>query len=215
MFVSDEETGQYEIDKLFLDDPKVAWYTNAGSFLHYEPYIACEIIALPGKYNGKDVAYGFQKGSPYVNLFSYYLKYMEEKGISQKILEKYEPPPQFCPDKSGKPLGFDSCITGFLFIAGGLISALAMIVIEMIMSKIFGFNISKVNEKVTVQPNCNNALNLESSTTRNKSSPIKNFENLSLSPPIPPANILYEERSPGRDLLVGQPKCVQFFVADE
>ena len=38
---------------------------------------------------------------------------MREKGSLMKILEKYESPPQVCPDYSGKPLGFGSVFTAF------------------------------------------------------------------------------------------------------
>ena len=38
---------------------------------------------------------------------------MRETGSLKKILEKYEPPPQVCPDYSGKPLGFGSVFTAF------------------------------------------------------------------------------------------------------
>ena len=76
-------------------------------------------------------------------------------------IEKYEPPPQVCEDKSGKPLGFNSSFTGFLLLASGLIVALAVLVIENILSS-FGIDISKFYEKTPVLPlclNCKNALN--------------------------------------------------------
>ena len=84
---SDLETGVYEMERLFEDNPHMAFYTNFGlDKKTYGPYVACEIIDLPGKYNGRNTAFGFQKGSPYRNLFNYFLKYMEEKGVSQEII---------------------------------------------------------------------------------------------------------------------------------
>ena len=84
---SDLETGVYEMEKLFEDNSHMAFYVNFGLDIEtYGPYVACEIIDLPGKYNGRNTAFGFQKGSPYRNLFSYFLKYMEEKGVSQEII---------------------------------------------------------------------------------------------------------------------------------
>ena len=38
---------------------------------------------------------------------------MWEKGSLKQILDKYESPPQVCPDYSGKPLGFGSVFTAF------------------------------------------------------------------------------------------------------
>ena len=149
------------MEKLFEENPKIAFYTNFGlDKKTYGPYVKCEIIDIPGEYNKRNVAFGFQKGSPYRNLFSYYLKYMEETGVSQQISQKYEPSPQVCEDKSGKPLGFASSLSGFFIIAGGLIVALAILVIENILSS-FEIDISKFYEKVPVPLclNCKNALN--------------------------------------------------------
>ena len=73
----------------------------------------CKIIAIPAKYNFKPYAYGFQKNSPFLPLFNYYLEEMREGGSLDKILEEYKSQPQICPDDSGKPLGFGSVFTAF------------------------------------------------------------------------------------------------------
>ena len=46
------------------------------------------------------------------------------EGTLKKILVKYRPPTQFCPDYSGKPLGFSSVFTAFgiLFFGVGITS---------------------------------------------------------------------------------------------
>ena len=49
---------------------------------------------------------------------------MREKGSLKEILEKYEPPPQICPDASGLPLGFESCFTAFLVLIMGLLTGI-------------------------------------------------------------------------------------------
>ena len=91
-------------------------------FFHYfrafPEYAACEVIAIPAKYDFKPYAYGFQKDSPYLGIFNHYLKDMREKGSLNQILKKYEAAPQVCPDSSGLPLGFDSCFTAFLLLIG-------------------------------------------------------------------------------------------------
>ena len=51
-------------------------------------------MAVPKKYDTKPYAYGFQKDSPYLGIFNYYIKEMREKGALQKIQKKYDPPDQ-------------------------------------------------------------------------------------------------------------------------
>ena len=77
------------------------------------------MIAIPAKYDPKHCAYGYQKDSPYQGLFNFYLKEMREKGSLKQILNKYETGTQFCPDESGKPLGFESCFTAFMALIAG------------------------------------------------------------------------------------------------
>ena len=43
---------------------------------------------------------------------------MDEIGTLQKLYQKYEAPPQVCPDKSGSSISFDSCLTAFLSLTG-------------------------------------------------------------------------------------------------
>ena len=70
-------------------------------------------MATPGKYDFKSVAFGFQKDSPFLPLFNYNLNRMREKGSLKQIQVKYEPPPQVCPDYSGKSLGVRSVFSAF------------------------------------------------------------------------------------------------------
>ena len=55
-------------------------------------------MATPGKYDFKPYAYGFQKDSPFLPMFNYYINDMIEKGILKQIQAKYEAPLQICPD---------------------------------------------------------------------------------------------------------------------
>ena len=64
------------------------------------------------------IAWAFQKYSPYLQLFNYHLKKMEEKGSFRKHYKRFQPPPQICPDGAGKPIGFNSCLTAFLAFVG-------------------------------------------------------------------------------------------------
>ena len=90
---------------------------NANIHRTFAQFADCEIIAIPGKYDVKPYAYGFQKDSPYLGPFNFYLKQLRERGTTKKILENYETRSQVCPDYSGRALGFDNCFTGNLTFA--------------------------------------------------------------------------------------------------
>jgi hypothetical protein len=72
----------------------------------------------------------FQKDSPYLDLFKYVFSELKETGGIDQITRKYGPRPQVCPDYSGHPLGFDSCIILFLMIFAGLLAGLCLILME-------------------------------------------------------------------------------------
>ena len=67
---------------------------QGNAFRTYSSYADCEIIAIPQKYDFKPYAYGFQKDSPLLGPFNFYLKQLREKGSTKQILEKYESRPQ-------------------------------------------------------------------------------------------------------------------------
>jgi hypothetical protein len=94
-------------------------------------------VATPGKYDFKPYAYGFQKDSPFLPLFDYYLKEMKEKGSLKQIQVKYDPSPQICPDYSGKSLGFGSVFAAFGVLCFGFGMALILFGIEKI-TQVFG-----------------------------------------------------------------------------
>ena len=101
-------------------------------------------MATAGKYDFKPYAFGFQKDSPFLPLFDYYLNEMKEKGILKQIQVKYEPPPQICPDYSGKSLGVGSVFAAFgvLFLGVGI--AVILFFIEKI-TQVFGMKWSIFN----------------------------------------------------------------------
>ena len=102
-------------------------------------------MATPGKYDFKPYAYGLQKDSPFLPLFDYYLNEMKEKGSLKQIQVKYDPPPQICPDYSGKYLGVGSVFAAFGVLCFGFGMALILFGIEKITQafgmKWFIFNI--------------------------------------------------------------------------
>ena len=75
-------------------------------------------------------------------------KAMEEKGITKQIMEKYDYALPTCPDRSGQPLNFKSCFTGFIPLVAGGILGILMLVIEIITNKSFDVDISKYYENV-------------------------------------------------------------------
>ena len=106
-------------------------FSHSGS----EEYASCKLIAIPGRYDYKPYAFGFQKYSPYLPIFNYYIKAMQEKGSMDQVLEKHAPAPQICPDLTGKALGFNSCISAFLILMGGATAGLILLAIELVSKK--------------------------------------------------------------------------------
>ena len=60
-------------------------------FRQTKEYASCEIITTPMKGDRKPSAFGFQKDSPYLDLFNSYLKEMQEKGAIGEILKDIMP----------------------------------------------------------------------------------------------------------------------------
>jgi hypothetical protein len=96
----------------------------------YPEYLNCEFVAIPAKYALIPYAYGFQKDSPYLDLFNYFISQLQESGSYEKISRKYESPPQICPDYNAKSLGFESCVTMFLVILMGLGLGFLLVLLE-------------------------------------------------------------------------------------
>ena len=95
-----------------------------------DAYIKCKIVATPGRYDFKPQAMAFQKDSSFLPLFNYYLNEMKEKGSLKQIQVKYEPPPQICPDYSGKSLGVSSVFAAFGVLFSGVGIALILFGLE-------------------------------------------------------------------------------------
>ena len=55
---------------------------------------------------------------------------MRERGSLKQIKVKYEPPPQICPDYSGKPLGVNSAFSAFGVLFSGVGIALILFGLE-------------------------------------------------------------------------------------
>ena len=88
------------------------------------------IVATEGKYILRAYAWAFQKHSPYLDFFNFYLQEFNEKGAWDAIKSKYEARPQVCPDLSGMPIEFANCFTAFLALFGGICLAFLIMILE-------------------------------------------------------------------------------------
>ena len=88
------------------------------------------IVATEGKYILRAYAWAFQKHSPYLDFFNFYLQEFNEKGAWDAIKSKYEARPQVCPDLSGMPIEFANCFTAFLALFAGICLAVVIMILE-------------------------------------------------------------------------------------
>ena len=106
------------------------------NFRTTQEFQQCEVIALPKKYVRSSWCFGFQKHSPLLKIFNYYLAAMAEEGSLNRIINSYAPAPQMCPDNTGKPLGYESLIFVFLVMIFGIGLVFAILIVEWIISKL-------------------------------------------------------------------------------
>ena len=69
---------------------------------------------------------------------------MRERGSLEQIKVKYEPPPQICPDYSGKSLGFSSVFAAFVVLFFGVGIAVILFGLEKL-TQAFGMKWSIFN----------------------------------------------------------------------
>ncbi len=74
---------------------------------------------------------------------------MRERGSLRKLLSSAEKERE-CPSQSGKPIGFDSCLSAFLVLMLGLISGLTLICIEHFLKP----NKSEIVKQAQIKPDC-------------------------------------------------------------
>ena len=74
----------------------------------------------------------FQKDSPYLGLFNYYMRRMRETGVLQRIHKAYQSMPRVCPGLEGRPLGIEHCAGAFLVIGMGIGAAIVLFSAEWI-----------------------------------------------------------------------------------
>ena len=99
-------------------------------------YEKCEIILLPKKYNLQLFTIGFQKDSPFLGLFNYYLRKMRQDGSLNKNVKDYIANPQACPDNTGKALGFSNLIFPVFILIFGCLFSFVALMFEVIYNRI-------------------------------------------------------------------------------
>ena len=67
-------------------------------FRSTKEFIDCEIIAIPGRYDFKPLAFGYQLNFPYAGVLDYHIKLIRENGALDQIVTKYQRGRQVCPD---------------------------------------------------------------------------------------------------------------------
>ena len=63
----------------------------------FDEYIHCKFIQIPGKYDPKDYAIGYQQNSVYAELLDYWIIRMKENGALDSLKTKYRLDAQECP----------------------------------------------------------------------------------------------------------------------
>ena len=138
-------------------------------------YINCQIVVIPGgKYDFKPYAIGYQKDSPYAEIFDFHIDMLRQTGMLQGIASKYRGAPQKCPDYrwrqlpkltshlqqgtrnnfSGKPFTWATVFPAFgVFFVGGFMSVLLLIT-ELLLgkSKVGKMLMNSYNYMVTPPP---------------------------------------------------------------
>ena len=85
------------------------------------------IVVTEGKYFTRPYAWAFQKNSPFLDIFNFYISEFIEKGQWNAIVNKYTARPQVCPDMSGMPIEFANCFTAFgCLVVGGILGIVVL-----------------------------------------------------------------------------------------
>ena len=117
----------------FLRNMHVAKFcatSNNSIYSTTTQFVNCEVVATQGKYFHRPFAWPFQKNSPYLDIFNFYIGELMEKGQWNAIMSKYVAPAQVCPDLSGQAVEFSTCFTAFLLLLVGFLLSLLCLAVE-------------------------------------------------------------------------------------
>ena len=134
--------------KLLYDQYKVLWYSYPDIPMMFESY-PCKITADKSTRLLEYGSYAFHQESPYVDLFSYYMSYIVEKGLETEYFDQNEENTFSCEEdneSSFMSINFDGVISAFVLVGVGCLLASACLITERVYSRLY-FNISKSNVK--------------------------------------------------------------------
>ncbi|XP_063876644.1 glutamate receptor ionotropic, kainate glr-3-like isoform X2 [Scylla paramamosain] len=91
---------------------------------------AMDIVDTKTDFLRRGIGFGLQKRSPYKNLFNHVLSKMTQKGHLNRLKRKWWPNIDRNPEKDYPAPGFKEVFTVFIILGGGIICALAFLLIE-------------------------------------------------------------------------------------
>ena len=99
-------------------------------FSSSKEYQDCKILVTNARFVPRPVPWSFQKHSPYLDIFNFYLHRFEEIGAWNAIERAHQLKPQSCQNMSGSSLELTQCITAFVIFLSGLTFASLLCIIE-------------------------------------------------------------------------------------
>ena len=108
-----------DLKERILRDPFSVGY-HEMALKYDEAYVTCQIVDIGTKYMPVQYGYGIRKGSPFYQLFYYYIRTLKETGVFHKHAKSYEGQSQQCPDYGRMPLSSKSTFTAFLVMLTGM-----------------------------------------------------------------------------------------------
>ena len=80
-----------------MQDTKNAMFSEYYTLAVFDEYINCKFIQIPGKYDPKDYAIGYQQNSVYAELLDYWINRLIEIGVLDSLKTAYRKDGQECP----------------------------------------------------------------------------------------------------------------------
>eukprot|EP00095_Tigriopus_kingsejongensis_P000205 maker-scaffold41_size498431-snap-gene-3.27 protein:Tk00205 transcript:maker-scaffold41_size498431-snap-gene-3.27-mRNA-1 annotation:"hypothetical protein L798_01404" len=99
---------------------------------YFQAYQDCRVIQIPQTYLRMPMGFGFQKNSPYLEIFNHEIAKMKENGVFARILEKFDLLPLDCLPKPGRALGMANLASAYSIYILGLTLSVAILILELI-----------------------------------------------------------------------------------
>ena len=135
-------------EKLLSDQYHVLLYTYPDIPMMFKSY-PCKITAHKSARLIEYASYAFHQESPYVELFSYYMSYIVEKGLETEYFDRHEESSILCDEDNERnfmSITFEGVISAFVLVVVGCLLASACFFAEKSYSG-FHLNVSKHKRK--------------------------------------------------------------------